>query len=162
MFMKKIIICAMLLIIATTTFSQQTKPSLVLTKQDYLKKSKREKADAWRFLVGGALLIGTGFLIGDRNEYSFDHLIGTNVVISGIGFLSTIVSISLFIASGINKRKGMSLSFKNEPAQQIQKNNFVYRAVPSLTLSVMMEMLIRFITCFQKLFSKFPLFLQQG
>jgi hypothetical protein len=134
--MKKIIICAMLIIIATATFSQQTSPSPVLTKQDYLKKSKREKADAWTFLVGGALLVGTGFLIGDRNEYSFDHLIGTNVVISGIGFLSTIVSLPLFIASGINKRKGMSLSFKNEPAPQIQKNNFVYRTVPSLTLNI--------------------------
>jgi hypothetical protein len=125
----------MLLILATATFSQQTKPSPALTKQDYLQKSKNQKTGAWVLLAGGTALIGTGFLIGDRKESSFSDA-GTGVVIGGLGFLATIGSIPLFIASGKNKRKGMNLSFKNETAPQILKSSFVYRHIPSLILKI--------------------------
>jgi hypothetical protein len=80
-------------------------------------------------------LIGTGFLIGDRKESSFSDA-GTGVVIGGIGFLATIGSIPLFIASGKNKRRGMNLSFKNEMTPQIQKSSFVYRPIPSVSLKI--------------------------
>jgi hypothetical protein len=56
------------------------------------------------------------------------------VPVRAIGGVAALSSIPLFIASGRNKRKGMSLSFKNETAPQIQKNSFVYRTVPSLKL----------------------------
>jgi len=48
--MRKIILAAMLLILTTASFSQQTKSSPILAKQDYLTKSKEQKTFAWIFL----------------------------------------------------------------------------------------------------------------
>jgi hypothetical protein len=53
-----------------------------------------------------------------------------------IGGVTALSSIPFFIAAGRNKRKGMSLSLKNETAPQLQKNIFVYKPVPSLTLKI--------------------------
>src|SRR5438045_9207630 len=103
--MKKIIAYAMLLLITTNSFSQQTNPSAPLN-QDYLKKSKNQKTAAWVLLVGGIALVGIGVLIGDQKQSTFDDA-ATGGVIAGIGILSTIGSIPLFIASGRNKRKAM-------------------------------------------------------
>ncbi len=125
----------MLLILSATSFSQQTNPSQPVTKADYLQKSKNQKTGAWVLLGGGIALMGTGFLIGGGNEASLDNA-ETGVIIAGIGVLSAIGSIPLFIASGRNKRKGMSLSFKNETAPQILKSSLVYKPVPSLNLKI--------------------------
>jgi hypothetical protein len=133
--MRKIILCTMLLILATTAFSQQTTPSVAFTKQDYLKKSKDQKTAAWVLLGGGTVMIGTGFLIGARKESSFDDAAG-GAILAAIGVLSDIGSIPLFIASGRNKRKGLRISFRNETAPQLLKNSFVYQPVPSLTLKI--------------------------
>ena len=129
--MKKIILFTMLLIMSASSFSQQT----ALTKQDYLQKSKNQKTTAWVMLGGGAGLILVGTLIGNSKEASFSDA-GTGVVLGGIGALSMLGSIPLFIASGKNKRKSMSMSFKNEMAPQLQKNSFVTRLVPSLSLKI--------------------------
>ena len=140
--MKKIILFTMLLIIATTTFSQQTKPSTTLTKQDYLKKSKTQKTFAW-ILAGG----GVGVMVvaiatvseKDAANYLFqtdNSGVNTSATLFVIGGITTLSSIPLFIAAHRNKKKGMSFSFKNETAPQIQKSSFVYRPVPSLTLKI--------------------------
>jgi hypothetical protein len=131
--MKKIILCTMLMAMAATTFCQETNPTKPVTRADYLQKSKNQKTAAWILLGGGVALIGSGFLIGDRKEASFDDA-GTGVVMGGIGLLATIGSIPLFIASSKKKKKAMSLSFKNETIPQIYKSNFVYHYIPSLTL----------------------------
>jgi hypothetical protein len=133
--MKKFIICALLMGMAATSFCQETNPTQPRTKQDYLKKSKDQKTAAWVLLGGGTVMIGTGFLIGARKESSFDDA-ATGAIIAVVGVFSAIGSIPLFIASGRNKRKGMSVSFKNEQAPQFFKNSFVYRSVPSLSLKI--------------------------
>lgn len=141
----------MLLIIATATFSQQTTPSPVLTKQDWLKKSKNQKTAAWLLVGGGVVLSSTsliliatkgaedvfniipGIVTGDptpQNNYTTETILLTG------GAAAILSSIPLFIASGKNKGKSMSLSFKNERTRQLQKSSFVYRAVPSLTLKI--------------------------
>lgn len=61
---------------------------------------------------------------------------GPGIIIFGVGLCAAVGSIPLFIASGKNKRRAMSVSFKNEPAPQLQKNSFVYRSVPSLSLKI--------------------------
>ena len=131
--MKKIIVLPMLLILATTTFSQQTNPSPALTKQDYLKKSKNQKTAAWILLGGGSVLVVTGVLLS--NNASLDNL-GTTAGVAIAGGVAVLGSIPLFLASGKNKRKGMSLSFKTEKMQQLNKTGFVYKPVPSLSLTV--------------------------
>ena len=133
--MKKIILFALLLILSARSFSQQSYPSTPLTRSDYLQKSKNKKTAAWVLLGGGIVLIGTGFLIGASSESSFDDAY-TGGIFVGVGVLSAIGSIPLFIASGKNKRKAASLSFKNEMAPQLLKNSFVSRIVPSLSLKI--------------------------
>ena len=133
--MKKIIICAMLLIIATATFSQQSKSSPFLTKQDYLRKSKHQKIAAWVLLPVGTAMILTGTYSVIASPY-FDLPTTPGIIIIGMGAASVLGSIQLFHASRENKKKGMSLSFKNETIQQLQKSSFVYRPVPSLVLKI--------------------------
>ena len=91
--------------------------SVPVVKTDYLAKSKNQKTAAWFLLGGGAALIGTGFLIGDSKNSTFDDA-ATGAVLGGIGVLSALGSIPLFIASVKNKRKAlkMSANFKIENA----------------------------------------------
>jgi hypothetical protein len=151
--MKKIIVFALLLIVSATSFSQPVTNTAPTVKTDYLQKSRKQKTAAWVMLGGGLILsttslaisigkagedIATGFAgiltlnpdLATQNDYTGETILliaGTAAIIS---------SIPLFIASRKNKRKGMSLSFKNETTQQVQKGSFVYSAVPSLTLKI--------------------------
>jgi hypothetical protein len=150
--MKKIIVSIMLLIASTTAFSQDANPSPTLTKQDYLQKSKHQKTAAWLLLCGGFALSSTGLLIAApkaTNDYVniVTGIITLNptapqtnytgeTILLVVGTAAMVSSVFCFIASGKNKRKSMSLSFKNETAPQLQKNSFVYGHVPSLSLTI--------------------------
>jgi len=140
--MKKIIFFTTLLIIATATFSQQTNPSPVLTKENYLLKSKKQKILARILLGGGAAFAITGMII-PKGEIVHEGFLGNDYKNDGIkgtfklaGILSMAGSIPLFIASSKNKKKAASLSFKNEPFPQIQRNNFVNRNISTLSLKI--------------------------
>ena len=112
--MKQIAICTILLILATISFSQQTNPTQVFTKQDYLQKSKHQKATAW-ILAGGGLILEISGVIA----YQYGN---ASIFLFGAGLLSQAVSIPFFISAGINKRKSKkaSLSFKFENTSNIQ------------------------------------------
>lgn len=129
--MKKIIFGFMLLLIATTTFSQQNNPTSTMTEQDYLKKSKQQKTFAWILLGCGILSTGLGGL-GSSINPDYGEKGGTGFLITGL--VATGASILLFNASSKNKKRASSLSFKNETSPQIQRGSFVYRYIPSLTL----------------------------
>jgi hypothetical protein len=137
--MKKIIVFALLLITANASFSQQNNPSQALSKQDYLLKSKHQKTTAWILLSGGLLSTGLGSL---RLEPHDDWGGGNNkpttastiFLVTGLAAIGT--SIPLFISAAINKKKAISVSFKNEISPQVYKNSFVYKPVPSLTLKI--------------------------
>lgn len=135
--MKKIILFFMLLIMSVATFSQQTVPSQDLTKQDYLQKSKSQKGGAW-LLLGSGTAVLAGTLISAASSICFSGCTKrkTPVVPISIGSAMIVGSVPLFIASSRNKRKSMSLSFKNEMAPQLLKGSFVYQTVPSLTLKI--------------------------
>ncbi len=127
--MKKNIVLPLLLILSVTTFSQQTlNNDSPTTKADYLQKSKRQKKVARIMLGGGASFTVLGLHL---KQY-----IGAGVIIAGIGVLSVLGSVPMFIASSKNRLRAMSLSFKNEPVTLFQKSNFVYRSVPSITLKI--------------------------
>jgi hypothetical protein len=134
---KKFIPFMMLLIISATSFSQQTHPSRSITKAGYLQKSKNQKNGAWILLAGGTALIGTGFLIGDKKESSFGAA-ATGVIMAGVGVLSAIASIPLFIASARNKRKGMAVSafIKMENTGVIQRYSIAHNMYPALSVKI--------------------------
>lgn len=126
--MKKIIVFALLLLSSLATFSQQTEPSAPSTKQDYLQKSKSQRTSAFILLGSGAALLA----IAAPGNVSFDIL---PVLVIG-GGAAIVGSIPLFIAAGKNKRRAMSMSFKNETAPVLQNSGFTSRVVPSLALKI--------------------------
>lgn len=86
-------------------------------------------------LGGGASFIFLGDLIGNSKGSSFGDA-GTGFVMAGVGVLSMLGSIPLFIASAKNKRRAMSVSFKNEMIPQLQGGSFVNQSAPSLSLKI--------------------------
>ena len=135
--MKKIIVLTILLIVSVALFSQQIKPAPALTKQDYQDKSNNQKSAAWLLLGGGTAVLtitalsNLGVCIGPGCTKKTFPVVGV-----GLGGAAIVSSIPFFIASSQNKKKAMSLSFKNETAPQLQKDGFANRAVPSLTLKI--------------------------
>ena len=133
--MKKIIICGVLLAMATVTFSQQIKPSKPVTRADYLKKSKDQKTGALVLLIGGSAVVVTGILLS--NQASFDNL-GTTAGIAMAGGLAVLGSIPLFLASGRNKRKGMQINafFKLENAPVIHGYSMAHTSYPAVSIKI--------------------------
>ena len=130
--MKKIISLSLLLIISATSFSQQTKPSSTLTQQDYLQKSKVQKKTGLILLLGGtaSVLVGTVVVTMITQSYA------AGAIPFVAGLIAIPASIPFLIAASRNKKKGMSLSIRNETAPRLQNSNFIYRAVPSVTLKI--------------------------
>jgi len=145
--MKRITIIALLLILVVTTYSQKNNPAPALSKQDYLKKSKKQKTTARIILYGGATLFLTGAIIPKGEitgsacslcrEPQYEHKNdGVKQTLFSIGTLTMLGSIPFFTASKKNNKRAISVSFKNETAPQLTKNSFVYKAVPSLKLKI--------------------------
>lgn len=135
----------MLLIIATTLFGQQTKPTPKLTKQDYLQKSKKQKTAAWLLLGGGTVLAVSGAVIsanetandiGDIFLGRYEEGGDAGVVLFIAGFASMAGSIPFFIASGRNKNKAINLSFKMQRVPQLQKGSLINESIRSLSIKI--------------------------
>lgn len=126
--MKKIIILVLVLSSSCASFSQQTKTLKPLTREQYLKKGRHQNTAAWSLLLGGFGLEVLAFAIAYETE------LGANLLRAG--FLANLTSIPLFIAARRNKKKSMSLSFKNESTRHLQNGSLTYRAVPSLTFKI--------------------------
>ena len=128
--MKKIIVFALLLILSTTSFSQQTQPTAPLTRADYLKKSKTQKIVGFVFLGVGAITFIS--VSGGNTDF------GTLGAVVVLGTIVTLASIPLFIASGRNKRKARnaSLGFKFEKNQMIQQSAISFSSLPALSFKL--------------------------
>jgi hypothetical protein len=135
--MKKNILYFLLLALPVASFCQQTNDTVPSIKTDYLIKSKNQKTAAWVLLGGGTALIGLGFLIGDSKNATFDDA-GTGIVLGGIGFLSMIGSIPLFIASGKNKRRAVKAAtfIKMETAPSFQKQSYLQNSYPAFSVNI--------------------------
>ena len=132
--MKKIPVLLLFMIVSFNAFNQQTTaPTQPLTKTDYLQKSKNQKTAAWILLVGGTALAAGSIMWATQNLNSTGSGPIGLIVAGGVSMLG---SIPLFIASGKNKRKAMSMSFKMQPVPQLQKNSLVNRQAPSLSLKI--------------------------
>ncbi len=137
----------LLLVLTSSSFCQQTNPSPALTKQDYLKKSKRQKTAAWILLGGGVVLSFAGIAVGlndaTNNLIGIFYLEQPNssnsvdvLIVSGLAAMAG--SIPLFIASSKNKKKAnaVSVSFKMETRSTVQQLAIVRTAYPSLSLKL--------------------------
>ncbi|HEU5164436.1 MAG TPA: hypothetical protein VFU29_02790 [Chitinophagaceae bacterium] len=135
--MKKIVIYFLMLALPATTFCQKTNDSVPSVQNDYLQRSKNQKTVAWVLLGGGTALIATGIIVGSGKESTFSDAAG-GAAVAGIGLLSTISSIPLFIASGKNKRKATKASafIKMETAPLLQKQSFVQHSYPVFSVNI--------------------------
>jgi hypothetical protein len=146
--MKKITIFLLFVSVDYFNFGQQTTVDAPKVKTDYLKKSKNQKTTAWVMLGGGAALIITGAVIprGDE-ELSFNPLdpfepssVHENDGIKAgfilVGTLSMIGSIPFFIASGKNKKRTASMSFKFQPSPRLQNGLLTRQRVPAINLKI--------------------------
>lgn len=121
---------------SVSSFSQQTNPSSVLAKQHYLQKSKNQKTIGLVLLAGGSALITSGCIMAIFAAKDGLGTLGYMLIMGGSGCALAIGSVPFLNGSAKNKKKAMSLSFKNETAPQIQKGSFVYRSVPSITIKL--------------------------
>lgn len=128
--MKKVTICTMLLIFSSTSFCQQTNPAPTFSKQDYLKKSKRQKTTAWILVGGGPILFITGVIAYQHGN--------AGLFLMGAGLLAEVGSIPFFISAGINKRKAnkVTLSFKIEKNKTVLPTEISYRSYPAILLKL--------------------------
>ena len=131
----------LLMLIATTAcggFSQHNTSTKPVVNIDYVQKSKNQKIAGWILFGGGMILTTAGI-----SKVISDNLLGeplyetnTGEVLMLVGSASMLASIPLFIACSRNRRKAISLSFKNEYSQQIQKGIVAYKIVPSLSMKI--------------------------
>jgi hypothetical protein len=141
-FMKKFILCLSLLAVSTVSFSQQTKSSQLLTGEDYLRKSKKQKTAAWLMLGGGALLFTGGYTLmiyegleGDGVHSSAFTVYRTAFYLGGLSMLG---SIPLFISAAENKGRayGLSAGLKVEKAKTVNGGSFVQQSYPALAFRI--------------------------
>jgi hypothetical protein len=133
--MKQIILLALLSVFATASFSQQTETKHLLTSDEYLKKSKKQKTAAWILLGGGSFIgvIGLATFKLDFNEHVNNS---ASSIFFFTGTAAAISSIPFFISSKKNKKKAASISLVNEPVPQPMNNGFVYRPLRSLNFKI--------------------------
>ncbi|HEY6063689.1 MAG TPA: hypothetical protein VIV35_08780 [Chitinophagaceae bacterium] len=133
--MKKVIFFAMLVIISSASFTQQTTNTVPTVKTDYLKKSSNQKFAAWLLLGGGAAVLTITGLSNVGLDFGSPKNSSVAVPV-GIAAICMVSSIPFFIAGAKNKRRAMSMSFKNETAPQLYKGSFTNPLVPSLSLKI--------------------------
>ncbi len=147
---------AMFCSLAQETSTDAAKP--LLTKQDYLKKSKGQRTGAIVLISAGGAMAFAGMIvvvndagndIGNNivnglnaafdpsapTATSKNHTaISTVLIVAGVGAM--LGSISLFKSASKYKRKAYSLSAKNEMAPLLQRSLVCYKPIPSLTLKI--------------------------
>ena len=131
--MKQLFFVSMLFI-SYSSFSQQNNPTPSLTQHDYLKKSKHQKTAAWILLGSGGLFAILGSVQTNPDYGESDQTGRTILLVTGLTTIA--VSVPLFIASSKNKKKAMSVSFKNEKTPQLVETGLVYKYAPALTLKI--------------------------
>ena len=141
--MRQLILCTMLFLVASSSFSQQTTSQPSFTQQDYLEKSKKQKKIGTILLVGGGGLIATAIII-PKGELVYDGICvgaycsdkykndGIKSIFFIAGSIAALSSVPLFIMSRKNRRKATSLSFKMENAVQLSNQNLVRTSFPAL------------------------------
>ena len=131
--MKKIIICAMILVVSAHSFGQEINPPHQLTSQDYMAKSKKQKTKGWIFLGGGATLVITSVLLY-ANSVKFPGTLLGLMNLTGLGMMCACLPV--FTHAMQNKKKALAISgsFKMESAPIIQKNSSVQTSFPALSV----------------------------
>lgn len=151
--MKKAIIfliCMGTMIYSIAQENPSETPKPLLTKEEYLQKSKANRTGAIVLISAGGAITLAGFAVAlnsleedlgnislfgsptktTNNDATFEAIL----IIGGVAAM--LGSIGLFVSAHKYKRKALSVSFKNELAPQLQRSTVKYNAVPSLSLKI--------------------------
>jgi hypothetical protein len=111
--MKKIIVSIILLAMSISLIAQQLPAPDYKLRDEYLKKSKRQKTTANIMLLAGGVSVAAGTIMFMTNglaaDGSEDEMLG-GVGLATVGVLSMAGSIPFYIVSGNNKRKAMEFA----------------------------------------------------
>ena len=111
--MKKIIVSILLLAMSISLIAQQLPAPDYKLRDEYLKKSKRQKTTANIMLLAGGASVAAGTIMFMNNglaaDGSEDKMLG-GVGLATVGVLSMVGSIPFYIISGNNKRKAMEFT----------------------------------------------------
>jgi len=121
--MKRLIVYALLLHLATTTYCQEKQ----LTRDDYLRQSKTQKKTAWIALGCGVALLAYSAVATETNAVFFTIPIG----LTALG-----VSLGSFIRADRNKEKADALTagIKVERLNDLGMMKIKNRLLPGITL----------------------------
>ncbi len=140
-------VCIATILYSTAQETPAESPQPILTKDEYLKKSKSQKTGAIILIsAGGAAAIAGMAIAADDLGDDLGGLFDPNYqeadsddTVSGILFFGGVAamlgSIPLFVSSRKNKKRAMTISFQNIPSTQIQKTMVMKKAVPSITVA---------------------------
>jgi len=122
--MKKIKVILLAFIITSSLFSQQTEPPQPMAKHDYPQLSKRQQRTAW-LMLGGGTLLALGSMYWALDSWTSESGLGDHgqqyFFIAGICCMAG--RIALFIISGNNKKKAMSMLMNLRPGNKQQMGN---------------------------------------
>ena len=150
--MKKLLSLIVLTIVSFHSFSQEMQPvEYKPVKTDYLAKSKKQRTAGWILTGTGVTVFSIGMVVSmtelaeevtvgiagsllpESEQVPETHSKGGGALtITGLVMVATGVTF-LSIAKK-NKRKALSMSFINEPSQQLRYNTVMNMSVPSLRL----------------------------
>lgn len=121
--MKAIMICFAFFILAINAYSQEMKPDLQLTSEQYLKKGKNQKTAAWiLFGVGTTAIVG-GIAVSTGSQDDLSRTLNTAFVgapLMLLGLTLEVISIPVFVSAGKNKKRAMeavtTIKFEEVPS----------------------------------------------
>lgn len=147
--MKKLICISLLIVISTSSFSQQTTTPAPMTQSDYLAKAKKQNTAAWVLLGGGFVLSTAGIIVGTQEaRNSIDELFGTGetknssagAILLIAGGTTMLSSIPFFVSASENRKKAadapVSLKFKMESQPFIRQGSLVKTSYPAIALRI--------------------------
>lgn len=133
--MKFICLYILLLAISVSAEGQEKGANRLMTKQDYLTKSKRQKTAAWLCLGAGTVSGIAGlasFNFAGSDDGNVNNTGASVLFVTGVA--AVITSIPLFKASSRNKKRAMSVSLHCPPVYWLSEGQLAYVPAPSLLL----------------------------
>ena len=148
--MKKLFSLIVLIIVSFHLYSQEMQPvEYKPVKTDYLAKSKKQRTVGWILTGTGTVATSIGFVLimkdlGEGIGYALSMSAGeppennsdAAVVLYGSGLAMLATGITFLSIARYNKKKALSISFINEPSQQLRYNTVMNTSVSAVRLQL--------------------------
>ena len=134
-------LCFALFILAINGYSQEIKPDLQLTSEQYLKKSKNQQTTAWvLFGIGTTAIVG-GIAVSTGSQDDLTRTLNTAFVgapLILLGLTLDVISIPVFVSAGKNKKRAMEAvtTIKFEEVPSWSGGAMTQSNVPTLSVQV--------------------------